>query len=147
MKRSGGTSYSHQQRSDHRVVPGHGIEAPDENKSVVRIDVALVVFCELDVILNPLVGRHAPDEQEIHEPIVQDVVQGGNRIGCGERRRVDSDRHDTRVDETELLQLATVVLGVSQREIHASGERGQFLTPEDASRKRAGSYGAKNSRA
>jgi len=50
------------QRSNHRIVTGHAVVAPDEDEPVVRVDIAFVMLGEENMIFNLLVGRDPPDE-------------------------------------------------------------------------------------
>ena len=59
--------------------------AREELKTLVgRVDVPLIVFGEPEVILDLLIRGNAADEQKIHQPVVQDAVQG---------RTADAPRH------------------------------------------------------
>ena len=63
------------QRADRRVVARHRVVLADEDEAVVRVDVALVVFGQPDVVLDLLVGRDPSDEQEVDEVVVEDLVE------------------------------------------------------------------------
>ena len=71
------------QRSNHRIVAGHGIVAADEDEPVVRVDIPLVVLGKEDVILDLLVRRDPADEQKVHQLVVQQPLdaRGGGRAG------------------------------------------------------------------
>ena len=57
------------------VVARHGVGLADEDEAIVRVDVALVVLGQPDVVLDLLVGRDAPDEQEVYQAVVEDACQ------------------------------------------------------------------------
>src|SRR6188508_1101715 len=61
--------------SDRRVVARDGVDATDENEPVVRVDVALVVLGQANVIFDLLVWSDPTDKQKVHEIIVEYFVQ------------------------------------------------------------------------
>ena len=115
------------QRANHRIIPRHHVVAADEDEAVVRVDVALVVLGQPDVILDLLVRRDPADEQEVHEPVVEHRLERRPLDRLRDARRVDRDREDAGRSEAERLELPAVVLGVAERQIDAADERRQLL--------------------
>jgi hypothetical protein len=66
------------------------------------------MFGKLDVIFNPLVWRNPADEQEIHELVVEEVVERRLDIRVREPRCVDGNRHHASSAESELLNLGAI---------------------------------------
>ena len=64
------------QRANRCEVAGDRVISADEDETVERVDVALVVFGKPDVIFDALVRGDAPDEQEIDELAVEQRLQG-----------------------------------------------------------------------
>ena len=63
------------QRANRRIIARHRVVPADEDEAVVGVDVALVVLGQPDVILDLLVRRNPADEQEVHELVVQELVE------------------------------------------------------------------------
>ena len=118
------------QRANHRIIPRHDIEAADEDEPVVRVDVALVVLREPDVILDLLVRRDPADEQEVHEAVVENLFERRASSPARHARGVDRDRKDAGRREAERFELLPVVLRVAERQIDPAGERRQLLAAE-----------------
>jgi hypothetical protein len=82
------------------------------------------VLREADVIFDLLVRRDPPDEQEVHEPVIENLFERRARIRPRQARDVDRGRQDagrreakgfelvpvTRVAERQLLRLASVAI-------------------------------------
>ena len=115
------------QRADRGMVARHHVGAAGEDHPDVRIDVALVVLGEPDVVLDSLVRREAPDEQDVGQLVVQDVVEHRLRPRVREALGVDRDRQHARRREPERGELAPVELRVAEREIDAADQAGELL--------------------
>ena len=88
--RSGGIWYFADQRANRRVVPRHDVVPADEDEPVVRVDVALVLLGQPDVILDPLVRRDPADEQEVREPVVEDAARARDAAARSVSRSVST---------------------------------------------------------
>ena len=75
MKRSFEQPVLGHQRANHRIIPRHHVVPADEDEAVVGVDVALVELGQPDVVLDLLVRRDPADEQEVHEPVVEDPFE------------------------------------------------------------------------
>ena len=77
------------ERPDLRVVARHAVVAADEDEAVVAVDVALVELGQPDVILDPLVGHDAADEEDVDQAVAEDLLERrpARRVGDAARCR------------------------------------------------------------
>ena len=85
---------------------------------------------EPDVVFDLLIGCDPTHKQEIHEVIVQDLVERGPLHGPGDSRQVDGEGKHAGRFEPHRVQFPPVVIRHAERQVDAANERRQFL-PRD----------------
>ena len=86
---------------------------------------------EEDVILDFLVRRDPPDEQEIHQLVVEQPFDGRATGRPRQAGRVDRNRQDSGRREAERFELLTVELGHAERQIDMADERRELPPRQD----------------
>ena len=84
-----------------------------------------------DVILDLLVGRDPPDEQKIHQLVLQQPFEGRAADGPPQAGCVDGNRQHAGWREAERLELPAVELGHAERQIDLADERSELLPRQD----------------
>ena len=82
------------------------------------------------MILDALVRDDAPDEQDVDQPVGEDLLERGAARRPGQALGVDGDGHHARPPEAQLLELVAVELRIAEREVDPPGERAELLPPE-----------------
>ena len=91
------------------------------------------------MVLDPLVGHDAADEEDVDQAVAEDLFERRTRRRAGDPLGVDRDRQHAGRREPERLELLAVEVGVAEREVDPAGQRRQLLRPSAASRNRPGS--------
>ncbi len=126
-----------------RVVARHAVVAADENETIVVVGVALVDLAEPDVILDLLVGDDAADEEDVDQPVREDLLEPGPPRCAGDPRRVHGDRQHAGRREAERLELAAIELRIAERQVHAADQGLQLRAPERCQPEQPGIVGGK----
>ena len=102
-----------------------------------RVDVPLVVLGQAHEIFELLVRRDPPHKQDVCQSVLQHPFERGPRWCLGQTCGVDGNGEHSGVDEPQRVQLATVVFGVPEGEVHTTRQPGQFLPSPRDDRRRA----------